>query len=476
MAHTIKGNYINGSWQQGKSLKTQKIINPANLTEVVGYVQWADSKTVKLALGSANIAMIAWRKTSIENRVRYANLLLDNIAKHTLEFTHIITSENGKTTKESLSEVNASIEESKFQINFLRSNLKEIAGKTEIRYEPLGVVLTITPWNFPLATIMRKMIPAIVSGNSVIVKPSEYAPLTSILLFELIHEIGFPNGVVNLINGIGEEIGPALLQSGFIKAISFTGSNSTGNKIAKQIGGKDIRFQAEMGGSNAVVVLKDANLDIVVPDIISNAFACGGQWCTGTSRVIAENGIYGKLMENLKQYTAKITVGNGIDKHVDMGPVSNERQFNSIKRIIKKAKKQGAKTEMGETMDKPVPLQGYQVAPTILSHITSEMDIAEEEVFGPVLMVYKADDLRHALKIVNNSPYGLSTSIYTDDHKKATEFVDGVECGLVHINLPTAFREYSKPLMGWKKSGMGMPECGRFMLDLFTKPKVIYRK
>tara|TARA_R110001583_G_scaffold195374_1_gene372385 strand:+ start:34874 stop:36304 length:1431 start_codon:yes stop_codon:yes gene_type:complete len=476
MKNTIKGNYINGIWRQSESLKAHKIINPANLSEVVGYVQWADNKTVKLTLEYANTAMIVWKKTPLETRIRYANLLLDKIVNHKLEFAHIITSENGKTTKESLSEINASVEESKFHINFLKSNLNEIRGETETRYEPIGVVLTITPWNFPLATIMRKMIPALISGNPVIVKPSEYAPLTAIFLFELIDEIGLPKGVVNLINGSGEEIGFVLLQSDFVKAISFTGSNFTGNKIANLIGGKNIRFQAEMGGSNAVIVLNDADLNIVVPDIISNAFACAGQWCTGTSRVVAEEKVYDELIESLKKYIAKIRIGNGVDKNVDMGPVSNEKQFNSIINIINKAIKQGAKIEIGGETEKFIPLQNYLIEPTILSNITSEMDIDIEEVFGPVLMVYKANDLKHALKIVNNGPYGLSASIYTDNVKKADKFIDEAECGLVHINLPTAFREYSKPLLGWKSSGMGIPECGRFMLDLFTKPKVIYRK
>lgn len=474
MIQLIKGNYINGSWLLDNSLKTKEIINPAKLTEVVGSIQWADKKVVKFVLESANKAKKVWKKMSLENRIILANTLLDKIVKHKSEFAQIITLENGKTKKESLSEVNASVDESRFQIDYLKNHLIEKIDKTEVRYEPIGVVLTITPWNFPLATIMRKMIPAIVCGNSVIVKPSEYAPLTSVFLFELIDEMEFPIGVINLVNGIGSEIVTELLQSDCIKAISFTGSDFTGKKIAKLIGGDDIRFQAEMGGSNAVVVLNDANLKIAVPDIISNGFACGGQWCTGTSRVIAEKGIYNKLIENLKQSAGRINTGNGTKENVDMGPLSNERQFIDVSKKIIKAKKQGAVLELGEELK--TEENGYFISPTILSSINNNMDIVHEEVFGPVIMIIKSNDLNDALKIVNNNPFGLSTSIYTENQEKASLFVDAVESGLVHVNLPTAYRKYSIPLMGWKNSGRGLPECGRFMMDLFTKPKAIYRK
>ena len=299
-------------------------------------------------------------------------------------------------------------------------------------------------------------------------------PLTSVFLFELIDEMEFPIGVINLVNGIGSEIVTELLQSDCIKAISFTGSDFTGKKIAKLIGGDDIRFQAEMGGSNAVVVLNDANLKIAVPDIISNGFACGGQWCTGTSRVIAEKGIYNKLIENLKQSAGRINTGNGAKENVDMGPLSNERQFIDVSKKIIKAKKQGAVLELGEGLK--TEENGYFISPTILSSINNNMDIVHEEVFGPVIMIIKSNDLNDALKIVNNNPFGLSTSIYTENQEKASLFVDAVESGLVHVNLPTAYRKYSIPLMGWKNSGRGLPECGRFMMDLFTKPKAIYRK
>lgn len=476
MTQLIKGNYINGNWLLDKNLKTKEIINPAKFTEVVGNIQWADKKVVKLALESANEAIKEWKKISLENRIILANTLLDKIIKHKSEFAKIITSENGKTTKEAISEVNASVSESKFQIDYLKNNLIEKTDKTEVRYEPIGVVLTITPWNFPLATIMRKMIPAFVCGNSVIVKPSEYAPLTSVFLFELIDEMEFPNGVINLVNAIGSEIGTELFQSDYIKAISFTGSDFTGKIIADLIGGDDIRFQAEMGGSNAVVVLNDADMNIAIPDIISNGFACGGQWCTGTSRVIAEKGIYNKLIENLKQSAGLIITGNGAKENVDMGPLSNERQFIDVSKKIIKAKKQGAVLVQGQELKTNERENGYFISPTILSIINDDIDIAHEEVFGPVIMIFKANDLNDALKIVNNSPFGLSTSIYTENQEKASLFVDAVEAGLVHVNLPTAYRKYSMPLMGWKNSGRGLPECGRFMMDLFTKPKVIYRK
>lgn len=476
MKEKIKGNYINGNWIVNNSLEIGTVKNPSDLSEIVGHVQWANETTVKTALEAANIAFQSWRKSEIEERITLANLLIDAIFSKKNELANVITSENGKTIKESISEINAAIEESKFHIGFLKDNLIELDGKTEIKYCPIGVVLTITPWNFPLATIMRKIIPAFVSGNTVIVKPSEYAPLTAIFLFKLIDEIGFPKGVLNFVNGIGKEIGSVLTESKYIKAISFTGSNDVGKDIFNQIAGRDIRFQAEMGGSNAIVVLEDADLELAVSDIISNAYACAGQWCTGTSRVIAQALVYDELINRLKVESAKIKIGNGIDKDVDMGPVSNDKQFYSLKEIINKAIRQGAKVEIGDDIERNFSSNSYFIKPFILSNLTSEMDIFNEEVFGPVIIIHRAKNLKDSIEILNNSYYGLSASIYTNDDNNVTEFIDEVECGLVHINLPTAYREYSKPFLGWKSSGLGIPECGRFMLDLFTKPKVIYKK
>lgn len=474
MTMPIKGSYINGSWVLDKSLETHKINNPASLTEVVGNIQWANAIIAQQAVDTAVLAFKSWKRTKLSNRAKLALELLAEVSKQKESLARIITLENGKTLEESISEVNASIDESKFHIEYLLKNQVEITEEAEVRSEPLGVVLAITPWNFPLATIMRKIIPAIVSGNTVLVKPSEFTPNTAVAVFEIIHKISLPRGVLNLINGDGAELVSTVIRTNQVKAISFTGSDFTGQKIADIIGGRDIRFQAEMGGSNAVVVLNDATIESAVTAIVSNGFACGGQWCTGTSRVLVEESIYEVLIKKLKEYSKNIVVGNGLDKNVTMGPLSNKRQFEDVSEKLKRAIDQGAKVVLGNDSD--VNQSGYFISPTILTDVTNDLEIAQQEVFGPVLTIFKVKSLNDAIDIVNNSPYGLTTSIYTENTEKANRFVDEVESGLVHVNLPTAYRKYSMPLMGWKSSGRGMPECGRFMMDLFTKPKVIYRK
>lgn len=473
---TISGNYINGKWHLDDQLQVVDIINPANTTQVIGKVQRADKKVVQIALNAAKTASKSWKDIPLKQRIALARILLDRLLKNKQSIAGIITSENGKTLKEAESEVKAAVEESNFQIDYVEAHQTEISGNTQIRYEPLGVILAITPWNFPLATIMRKMIPALVCGNAVIVKPSEYTPLTAIALFELIAASGFPKGVLNLLNGNGEAIGKELVKSEIVKAISFTGSSTTGSTIMNDLVGRDVRFQAEMGGSNAVVVLNDANLDEMIQELINNGFACCGQWCTGTSRVIAEKEIHDKVLDRLIQHASRITYGNGKYEGIDMGPLANERQFKEMNRKIDNAISEGAVLAFGGKADSSEIEHGFFMKPTIFSEVTDTMAIAREEVFGPILTVIKARDIGHALSLVNNNQYGLSTSIYTQDEKKAERFISEVESGLVHINLPTAYREYSMPLMGWKNSGTGTPECGRFMLDLFTKPKVIYRK
>ncbi len=468
-------SYINGEWHSMPNASTIALYNPGDLNQKIAMVSLADSSVAEKAMMTAQAAWKKWRKIPIERRAKLLEELLHQIILAKETFAEIITKENGKTLNEARAEVTGAVAEGKYQLQFLKSHLEHQEGNAILRYEPLGVVLLITPWNFPLATITRKLIPALIAGNTLVLKASEITPLTACALFQIIDKIGFEAGVANLLIGIGEAVGPTLLQHPALKALSFTGSNPTGEAIVKLIGSRNIKFQAEMGGANAVVILKDADIQAAVEAVISNRFACCGQWCTGTGRVIIEKEIYDEVISLLQEKAAAIQVGYGRNAASNMGPLTSETQFAKIKQQVALAVEQGAKIQYGGNPATVEGYTGYYFEPTILTGIVPEMAIAQEEVFGPVLLVMQAKDIQDALRISNNTELGLSFSIYTSDEAAAHFFMDNVEAGLCHINLPTAHRSYAMPLFGWKKSGRGIPECGRFMLDLFTQPKVIYR-
>lgn len=470
----IQGSYINGDWYTQHDAPIYNVVSPANTADIVGKVSWVVKAGVDLALCSADRAYSLWHDTKFSHRKKLIKKLLKSLEEKQQELAKTITSENGKTFNEALAEVRAGIAESRFQLDFISKNHRIKTKHTSIEYHPLGLALVITPWNFPLATILRKLIPALLTGNPTIVKPSELTPLTAIELFKIIDEIGFPAGVAQMVIGDGDSVS-GLIESHLVKAISFTGSNQTGQLILTKLSGRDIRFQAEMGGSNVVVVLDDARLELAVKDILNSGFSCCGQWCTGTSRVIAEKGVHDQLVEMLKHRASEISFGDGMNSDNAMGPLSNQRQYDRVSSKINMLLEQGSKLEFGGVLNENERMDGFFIRPTVFSRVTMNMKSAKEEIFGPVLMVIKAQDADHAIQLANDSTYGLSASIYTESKVQATRFIRKIEAGMVHINLPTSFREYNMPLMGWKDSGFGIPECGRFMLDLFTKPKVIYR-
>lgn len=475
MMNSICKNYINGKWVSPKTSSPIKRFNPADINEEVCEILFADDQLADYAVEKANDAIVYWRKTSIVKRVELVEKFLELFISNRNRLAAIITKENGKTLSESYSEIDSALREANYQIEFLRNSTIEITGNSKILYEPVGVTLLITPWNFPVATILRKLVPALLTGNTIIVKPSELTPLSSVSLFKLFEEVDFPDGVVNLVLGDGN-VGSYLCRHTFVKAISLTGSSITGNAILKQTSGRNVRLQAEMGGKNTVVVLKDANIEKAAKDIVYSSYACSGQWCTGTSKVIVEKEVYELLMQRLIDHTSKIVIGNGFDENVTMGPLISQVQLDKILNAVKKANDEKAELIIGGKKSSGNKLEyGYFFEPTIYSNVKPEMFISQEEIFGPVLSVLKADNFDYALELSNISKYGLAFSIYTNDSEKAEEFIKDVKAGVCHINLPTSYRDPALPLLGWENSGYGLPESGRFARDFFTRTKVIYK-
>ncbi len=469
-------NYINGKWIDSNEGEEVTSRNPADLNEKVFKTKYADENLAIEAVESAQTAWQNWRHVSFKDRAEFVKLWLNKLEVNRDEIARSITLENGKLLHESQSEIRASLSEGQYQIKFLSENLNEVINGSEIHYESIGPVLLITPWNFPIATILRKLLPALLVGNTAVVKSSEFAPYSSFKLFQLLEDIDFPSGVVNLIVGRGDKLVPPMIESKKLRAVSFTGSVTNGQLIARELDPVLTRYQAELGGNNTVVVLKDADLNEVADAVIGNGFACSGQWCTGTGRIIAESEIHDKLTELLLERINNIKIGNGLDAEVTMGPLINDIQLKRVEEAVNLARREGAKILCGGK--KPVPPElknGNFFEPTLITEVTSKMSIADTEIFGPVITVMKVRNLDEALEITKSSKYGLAFSIYTENKGNAERAVREVEAGVCHVNLPTTFRDVALPLLGWKNSGIGLPESGRFMRDFFTRTKTLYR-
>lgn len=466
-------SYIAGDWIYSKEPNLIKMYNPADTTQIISEVEYLNKEWINDAVNKAKSAFLIWRQIPLEERVELISEYLEKISLGKDKLANIISRENGKTLKESFAEISSGLNEAHYQLNLLGEFLKTNHIKLETRNEPLGVVLLITPWNFPFATIMRKLIPAVITGNSVIIKPSELTPMTSVMLFNLLEDIALPAGTINMVLGDGE-VGGYLTRNKNISAISLTGSYLTGSIIKKQIANLGTKFQAEMGGKNTVAVMPDANIDKAAEDIVSNAYACCGQWCTGTSRVVVHSKIYQKLVDKIVALIEKIKIGNGFDELTDMGPLISRAQFNKVKSAVKEC--EGAKLLIGgKPPDTEELSNGYFFEPTLFTNVDPNSKLAQEEIFGPVLSIIIENSIEKMIKTINNSEYGLSFSVYTKDEELAEKFINEVESGLCHINLPTSHRDPSLPLLGWKNSGYGLPEAGAFAFQFFTKPKAVYR-
>jgi aldehyde dehydrogenase (NAD+) len=321
------------------------------------------------------------------------------------------------------------------------------------------------------------MAPALVAGNTVVIKPASLAPLSSYRLVEALHEAGVPGGVLNYVTGSGGLVGDALTSNETIKAVSFTGSTSVGNALYTKVSPRKIRIQLEMGGKNPTIVLDDADLDYAADTLINGAFFSTGQKCTACSRALIERSIYEPLVEKLVAKTRKLKVGNGLEPGVQIGPAVDEDQLKTDLDYIELAQREGAqllcggKRLTGGSYDK-----GFFIEPTIFSAVSCEMRIAQEEVFGPVLALMPAEDFEDALRLANDVRFGLSASIISKDLTRVHKFINRIEAGLITVNLPTAGVEYQLPFGGTKESSFGMREQGPQAVDFYTETRTVYLK
>jgi aldehyde dehydrogenase (NAD+) len=476
-------NYVAGKWVECKSGKTFPNINPANTTEIVGNFQASGAEDVQAACDAAAKALPAWISAPAPRRGEYlfkaAELLESRLAKLGEEMTR----EEGKTLPEAKGEVKRAINIMRyFGGEGARQFCYQIPSERDNVFcytlrKPLGVVALITPWNFPSAIPTWKLAPALVAGNTVVIKPASLAPLSSYRIVEALHEAGLPAGVLNYVTGSGGAVGNPLVEHPAIRAVSFTGSCDVGNALYEKVTKRKLRVQTEMGGKNPTIVLKDADLDFAADVLVNGAFFSTGQKCTACSRAIIEKSIYEPLLEKLVAKTTKLRVGNGLEPGIDIGPAVDEAQLATDLKYIAIAEDEGAKLVCGgKRLTGGIYDQGYFVEPTLFTGVTPQMRIAQEEVFGPVLGLMVAEDFADAMRLANGVKFGLSASIVSRDLTRVHQFINGIEAGLITVNLPTAGVEYQLPFGGTKESSFGMREQGPAALDFYTETRTVYMK
>lgn len=474
------GNYINGEWVTGPTFENR---NPANTDEIVGLFVKGSAESVAKAAEAAEAAFPAWSSLPGPARGNYLYKVADILDRKFDDIAADMTREEGKTLPEAKGEVRRSINifryfagEGSRMNGLLVPSERDRVHMFAIR-KPLGVVGLVTPWNFPSAIPAWKLAPALICGNTVLMKPASAAPLSAWRLIEACHEAGIPKGVVNFLAGSGGEVGDALVDAKPLKAISFTGSCGVGQALHARASKRFLRIQLEMGGKNPTIVLADADFNSAVENVVNAAFFSTGQKCTATSRVIVEDSIYDKFVDALVTATKKLKVGNGMEPGIQIGPAVDKNQLETNLRYIETARKEhgepkcGGNRITGGAFDK-----GFFVEPTVFADVEQHHTLAQEEVFGPVLAVMRARDFQHAMEIANNIPFGLSASIQTSNVSRVFDFVYGAEAGLLTVNLPSAGVEYQLPFGGTKESSFGPKEQGPAALEFYSDFKTVYLK
>ncbi|MFB7155604.1 aldehyde dehydrogenase family protein [Lysinibacillus sp. NPDC056232] len=446
--------------------------NPAKPSQCIGQVELLTIDETKEVIVAAQDAFEGWKNTSSVARGEILRVTADLLEKNMDKVAEIASSEMGKTKNEMLGEVKRGASILRY---FAQEGMRATgevlpsANEAKLLYTmrvPLGVVAAITPWNFPVAIPLWKIAPALVYGNTVVWKPSIESALTGKLIGELFEQAGLPKNVLNVVQGRGSKVGQVLLEAPEVKAITFTGSNSVGQSILDTAGSTNKKIQLELGGKNAAIILADANINQAAKLTIEGAMKQTGQRCTATSRVYIEEAVYEKVLEQLIEEVKKFEVG------VTMGPVSSKGQYDAILSGIEKAKIEGAELVFGGGPTKGM-LEGYFIDPTIFTNVTHEMSIAHEEIFGPVLAVIKVKDYEEAIRLSNDSNFGLSASIYTNNIPKAFDFINRSEVGLVQVNDETGGAEPQAPFGGVKNSSTGAREQGQAAKEFFTTFKTI---
>ena len=473
-------NYIGGEWVDAASGETFESASPAD-GETIGVFPKSGADDVDRAVESAKAAFEEWRLVPAPKRGEILFQLARVLEREKAALTDLMTHEMGKVKAEAGGDVQEAIDIT----YYMAGEGRRLAGQTtpsELRdkwnmsiRQPIGVVGAITPWNFPIAIPSWKMIPALVCGNTVVLKPAEDTPLLAERFVELLDEAGIPAGVVNIVHGLGEVAGDALVRHPGVRVITFTGSRETGVAVTKAAADGLKHVHLELGGKNAIIVLDDADIDLAVEGILWSAFGTSGQRCTAASRVIAHEAVYDALQSKLVAAAERLRLGPGWEEDTDVGPVINREAIEKIHSYTEIGRDEGARILTGgEVATEGDLANGFYYRPTVFGDVDPQMRVAQEEIFGPATSLIRVRDFDEAIRVSNGIRYGLSSSIYTRDVNKAFRAMRDLEAGITYVNAGTIGAEVHLPFGGIKDTGNGHREAGQAALDVFTEWKSIY--
>jgi len=467
-------NFIAGEWQVADT--TFDNMSPNHTNKLVGRFPNSTAKDVDAAVRAAVDAYPAWKKTPAPERAKVLYRLALILEGMKEDMAREMTLEMGKSLEEARGDIQEAIDMAYYVAAegrrlFGQTTPSELPNKWAMTLrQPVGVCGLITPWNFPIAVPSWKLLPCILAGNTVVFKPAEDAPLMGQRFVEAFDQAGLPKGVLNLVQGIGNQAGKALVEHKDVRLISFTGSSETGAQVAKTCGEQLKRVALEMGGKNACIVMEDADIALAAKGLAWGAFGTSGQRCTATSRLLVQSSVKDALLDKLLEHTHALDVGD-TNEGAAIGPLVNQAQLDKVLRYIEIGKNEGARLRCG---GERVNREGFFVSPTIFDNVTPSMRIAQEEIFGPVLSVIEFDTFEEAIEIANGVEYGLSSAIFTNSMSQAFRAINELEAGITYVNAPSIGAEVHLPFGGVKKTGNGHREAAETALDIFTEWKTVY--
>ncbi len=470
-------NFINGRWVDSRSGKVFENRNPSKPSEVVSVHPLSNHEDVNDAVEVAKKAFKHWSRVPAPKRAEIIKKATEILLSKKEDLARLMTREMGKPIKEARGDVQEAIDTGFYSFGegrrlFAYTTTSELPNKTAyVIRRPVGVVAAITPWNFPMAIPSWKLFPALVAGNTVILKPASDAPASAVEFVKALQEAGIPDGVVNLITGGGENVGETLASHPDVRVVSFTGSSVVGARIAEIAGRSYKKVSLEMGGKNPIIVMPSANLELAVDGVLWGAYGTTGQRCTATSRLILHKDIYDRFMDMFVEKVKTLKVDDPLLEDTNMGPLINEGALRKVELYVRYGLESGAKLLYG---GKRIDREGYFFEPTIFTDVAPDSRVAQEEIFGPVLSVFKVGSFDEAIELANNTRYGLSSSIYTNDIREAMEAIERLEAGITYINAPTIGAETHLPFGGVKQTGNGHREGGWTAFEIFTELKTVY--
>jgi alpha-ketoglutaric semialdehyde dehydrogenase len=474
-------NFIDGEWVESSTGETFEDRNPADSRDVVGIFQKSGKADVDAAIEAAKRAFLKWRLVPAPRRAEIVYRAAEMLIERKEEYSRDMTREMGKVLKETRGDVQEAIDTAYYMAGegrrmFGPTTPSELPNKFAMAVrQPLGVCAMITPWNFPMAIPSWKLLPAIVCGNTCVIKPAQDTPLSTFNLVRTLADAGVPKGVINVVSGFGSKIGAPLMESPEVRAISLTGSTEVGRIVGTTAAKSFKHCSLELGGKNPMIVLDDANLDLAIDGGLWGGFGTTGQRCTATSRIIVQKGVYSEFVHRYVERAKALKIGNGLDESVDMGPAINESQLKTDLDYVEIGKSEGAKMLCGgNRLDKGDYQHGWFMEPTVFSDVDPKMRIAQEEIFGPVVSIIPCDNLEHAVQIANDIEYGLSSALYTRDVNRAFQAMRDLHAGITYINAPTIGAEVHLPFGGVKATGNGHREGGSGAIDFYTEWKSVY--